>query len=305
MELRDIEYFAVVADHGHLGRAAEYLGLSQSALSKSLRRLEQAMGAKLVKRTPKGVELTAEGSALLLRVRGLRLSLQDVTREIADLSKGRVGYLRIGAGPIIAEHMLPAAFITMLKDAPQLRLKITINDNDVMVPELRNGKLELIVIFIPPSPYEGLVQDHLYDDEWVVFASADHRLARLKRVSMADLAQEQWVLSSPDRLILYQERLHRVFQDSGLPPPRIAVETRSLQLRLQTVASSTFLGFTSRRVLQRAAPQLRLTALPVKELAWRRPVGVIYRKDAYLSPAAKRFIEILKTTAKEIAAEKP
>ena len=54
MELRDIEYFAVIAEHGHLGRAADALGLSQPALSKSLRRLEQALQVKLVKRTPKG-----------------------------------------------------------------------------------------------------------------------------------------------------------------------------------------------------------------------------------------------------------
>src|SRR5689334_4923868 len=65
MELRDIDYFAVVAHHGHLGRAAEALGLGQPALSMSLRRLEQSAQAKLVKRTAKGVELTAVGAALL------------------------------------------------------------------------------------------------------------------------------------------------------------------------------------------------------------------------------------------------
>ena len=60
MELRDIEYFAVAAEHRHLGRAAAALGLSQPALSKSLRRLENALQAKLVKRTPKGIDLTPE-----------------------------------------------------------------------------------------------------------------------------------------------------------------------------------------------------------------------------------------------------
>ena len=88
MELRDLEYFAVVAEHGHVGRAAEALGLSQPALSKSLRRLEKAMQAKLVKRTPKGVELTAVGSALHMHVHRLRLSLNDVVHEAADLSQG-------------------------------------------------------------------------------------------------------------------------------------------------------------------------------------------------------------------------
>ena len=85
MELRDIEYFGVIAEHKHLGRAAEALGLSVPAVSKSLRRLEAATEAKLVRRTPKGVELTAEGAALLSHVRDLRVSVRDITRELADL----------------------------------------------------------------------------------------------------------------------------------------------------------------------------------------------------------------------------
>jgi len=70
MDFRDVEYFAVLAKHGHVGRAAEALGLSQPALSLSLRRLERSIQAKLVKRTPKGVELTSVGSALLAQVHG-------------------------------------------------------------------------------------------------------------------------------------------------------------------------------------------------------------------------------------------
>src|SRR5687767_28790 len=99
MDLRDIEYFAVLAEHGQLVRAAEALGLSQPALSLSLRRLEKSAQAKLVKRTPKGVELTAVGTALLSHVRRLRLARDDLAREVADLAQGRAGNLRIGASP--------------------------------------------------------------------------------------------------------------------------------------------------------------------------------------------------------------
>lgn len=117
MELRDLEYFAVIAEHGHLGRAADALRLSQPALSKSLRRLEQLLDVKLVNRTAKGVELTPEGSMLLLRVRELRLSLQSVAREIADMSQGRAGHLRVGVAPFVSEELLSNAFAVLLKDA--------------------------------------------------------------------------------------------------------------------------------------------------------------------------------------------
>src|SRR5262245_12731396 len=128
MEWRDVEYFAIVAEHGHVGRAANALRLSQPALSKSLRRLEQDLQVKLVKRTPKGIALTAEGSVLLLRVRDLRLSLQSLRREIMDVGEGRVGLARVGVGFPGPEHFLSAAFAMLLKDAPRTKLVVSHSD---------------------------------------------------------------------------------------------------------------------------------------------------------------------------------
>ena len=105
MELRDIEYFAVVAEHGNVRRASEALGLSPPALSKSLRRLEQSMQAKLVDRTAKGVALTPVGNALLAQVQRLRVTLRDIRREAEDLSAGRAGHLRIGVGATTVEDL--------------------------------------------------------------------------------------------------------------------------------------------------------------------------------------------------------
>jgi len=107
MDLRDIEYFAVVAQHGHLGRAAEALGLGQPALSMSLRRLEKSAQAKLVKRTPKGVELTAVGAALLSHAGKLRLARDDLAREVADLAHGRAGHFTSARVPRMPKRFCP------------------------------------------------------------------------------------------------------------------------------------------------------------------------------------------------------
>src|SRR6476469_9186678 len=104
IELRDLEYFAVICEHGHLGRAAESLDMSQSALSKSLRRIEDAVGAKVVMRTPKGVELTSGGSALRAQVQRLRLAVDDVIHEAQDVGQGRAEHLRIGVTPGFIEY---------------------------------------------------------------------------------------------------------------------------------------------------------------------------------------------------------
>jgi DNA-binding transcriptional LysR family regulator len=283
MELRDIEYFAVIAEHGHLGRAADALGLSQPALSKSLRRLEQALQVKLVKRTPKGVELTAEGSVLLLRVRELRLSLQGVAREIADVSQGRVGHLRVGVSVAISEQFLSVAFATLLKDAPRTKLIVSVSDNDLMVPALCNGELDLIIHYLPATPPEGVVCEHLYDSEYVVCA----------------LAQERWALN--ELTLPAQQRLLEKFRDSGFPPPRVAFQSRSAALRLRTVGSSDLLTIVSRDCIEQATSASTVITLPVNELAWLRPVGVIFRRETYLPPVGRRFIEIIKAMAKDMA----
>ena len=298
MELRDIEYFAVVAEHGNVRRASEALGLSPPALSKSLRRLEASMQAKLVERTPKGVALTPVGSALLAQVRRLRVTLQDIKREAKDLSQGRAGHLRIGVGATTVED-LPDAYTALRREAPGVTVQIIVADNDVLVPALRNGELDLILNVIPESPYEGCVQEHLFSDEFVVCASADHRLARRKRVTIADLADEEWALSAPG--VLNVQHVRRAFQARGLPGPRIAVEARPVHVRLQICASTHLLSFNTRGTLQQVAPRFRLKVLPVDELKWRRPFGVIYRNEAYLSPAARRLIDLLRAAAPQPA----
>lgn len=300
MELRDIEYFAVAAEHSHLGRAAEALALSTPALSKSLRRLEKATGTKLVKRTPKGIELTPAGTVLLLHVRRLRLALGDVAKEVADIGQGRAGHLRVGANQLSINYLLPAVFGALLKDAPKVTLKVTGGGNDVLVPALNNGQLDLIIGFIPSAP-DGLVEEHLLMDEFVVYASANHRLSELKRVTIADVAHERWALGPAN--VPDWQWLHRAFEDNGLAPPEVTMETSATPLRLHAVAASKLLGFAPRQFVLQAAARLRLVELRVKELTWPCRLAVRYRKDAYLSPAARRFIEILKKTAKEIAKE--
>jgi DNA-binding transcriptional LysR family regulator len=301
MDLRDVEYFAVLAEHGHVGRAAEALGLSQPALSLSLRRLEKSMNAKLVKRTPKGVELTDVGAALVSRVRQLRLAREDVVREVADLSQGRAGNLRIGAHPGVVEDLLAPACSALIKAAPGVTMTITVETNDAAVTALREGRFDLIVNIMPTWPHKDFVQEHLIDDTMVVFASAGHRLAKRKRVTIEDLEQERWTataFSAPA-----WPHLNMAFQQSSRNAPRIVAQTTSLSLRDHLVASTDLLGTSSRRVIRQAVARHRLVELPVVEFKGKRGIGVFYRKDAYLSPAARRFIEILKKTAKEIAKE--
>jgi len=294
--LRDIEYFVEIAETGNVGRAAGALGLSQPALSKSLRRLEPELETKLVKKVPKGIELTTVGAAFLAQVRRIRLSLDDVSHEVADLTQGRAGHLRIGCGPDMVDFLVQKACDDFLKAAPKASFSIMVGINDVLFPALRNGVHDLIVSELPPSPDRNFIHEYLLDDEFCVFASARHQVARQKRVTMVELAQQQWALTIPNALS--RSKLVRAFEDNGLALPRIVLETNSLPLILRMVASTDLLGFMSKRIVGDAGPKLRVAQLQVEGTTWPRRVGASYRKDAYISPAARQFIATLKATAK-------
>jgi DNA-binding transcriptional LysR family regulator len=295
--LRDVEYFAAIAEHGQLQLAAAALGLSQPALSMSLRRLEQAVNAKLFKRTPKGVELTSVGSALLARVKQLRLSVDDVTREIADLSVGRAGHLRIGMIESRTQ-VVAMACAALLKDAPGLTLVLTTNANGALTAELRNGALDVVVTVWQFGNDEGVIDETLYDEEIAIYASVNHRLAKRRALTLTELAREGWTLPSVDTGGV--KALTQAFRNLGLPPPKLVVEASSVMARFHLVATSDLLTFGPRPLSVYTAGHPGVVDLRVKYPSPDRHVSVRYREDAYLPPAAYRFIEILKKVTGEM-----
>ena len=302
MELRDIEYFAVVAEHGNVRRASEALGLSPPALSKSLRRLERSLEARVVERTARGVALTAVGRALLARVTGLRLALRDVAREAQDLSKGRSGEVRVAANPVDCEN-LAAACIALLAPAPNLRVRIIVTDIDVSLPMLRKGELDLAIVVAPERTPAGLTSERLYDDEYVAYCSSRHRLARRRKLALRDLAAERWVLSEPP--VRPHQLLAKSFEQHALAAPRVALETRAQAMKVAIVEQSGLLGFGSRRSIDASIARGGVKVLPATELVHPRPVCAIYRSDAYLPAAARAFIDALKASQPKARRAKP
>jgi DNA-binding transcriptional LysR family regulator len=123
-------------------------------------------------------------------------------------------------------------------------------------------------------------------------------LSGRSKVSLDELSRERWALS--ELILPTQQRLRRAFDEHGLPTPQVALESRSLPVRLQAVASSDLLSYTSRRMIEQlVADGHALAVLPVHELIWRRPVGAIHRNEPYLHAAARRFIDILKVCNSE------
>lgn len=299
-QLRDMEYFAAIAEHGQVQRAAAALGLSQPALSKSLGRLEKALDAKLLTRTPKGVELTTVGRALLPQIKRLKLALDDISREAADASNGRAGHFSVGTGPDLSLHLIPTTCGTLLRSCPEATMTVTVGTADVLLPALSRGELDLTVTASEFVGHDDIVQQPLLDEEYSVYCSTAHRLAKRKRVTLEDLARERWTLAVSSGS-LQQRDLQRIFSAARLPAPTVAIETNSVAFRTSLLPVTNLLGFLPKRALHDRKARAGLTALPVQGLAYRRTISVCYRRDSYVSPLARRFIGTLEAIIRKFA----
>lgn len=250
-------------------------------------------------RAPKGVDLTTVGAALFARARGLRLSLDDIAREATDLGQGRAGHLRIGAAASSALHFAPLACGRLLKESPGVTLNLVVGDHNTLLSGLRNGTMDVILTAIPAAHHADLIDERLYDEEYVIYASVHHSLAKRKQLSLADLVRERWAMGTLNGSS--ERRLTQAFADNDLPPPNIAIVTPFLPARYHLVGTSDLLGFGTRQQMWYAAARFSVAQLRIKNLELTLRAGVMHRKDAYLPPVGLRFIEILKATAKEIA----
>lgn len=289
LQIRDLVYFLKVAELGHLGRASDALHISQSALSKCIDRLEGAYEAELFERVGRGIRLTDAGR--LLRDSSLLIErmLDETHRQTSSLGKGLAGTIRVGAAATTAEHVMPKACRLLQEEAPAVVLDLQIGMNDVLHDLLRQGLLDIVVGPLG-THNEDLLEQRIVDDEVVVAANANHPLAG-QSFAIESLCEYRWILSSPS--VATRQWLEQVFLDHGLPPLQVAIVTSSIAAVPNLIAETGLLSFVSRQYLQSDHNAHRLVELRNPLTTMRRSLGVIRRADGYLSPATRRFIDIL------------
>ena len=201
----------------------------------------------------------------------------------------------MGTSPSNAEVGLPEACSALLMEAPKVTLNIAVLDNDALLPALRRGEIDIAVTHTRQLSDPEVNFEPIRKDQFIPYCASTHRLARRKSVALEDLAQERWAVArSAAGSLGPLQLLGQALEKRGLPAPRIVLASDLVSFRLRAVARSDLLGFAVKENLDAAPAWLRLKMLPVKGFDWVRPVAAAFRKDVYLPPAARRFIDILK-----------
>jgi DNA-binding transcriptional LysR family regulator len=296
IKLRDLHVLHAVAQAGSMTKAAGELAISVPVVSKAIAELEHTIGVPLLDRGPKGVEPTAYGRALLRRGLAAFDELRLGVRDIEFLADPTVGEVRIASTAPLAASFVAGIIHRLSARYPRLVFYPTVADTGRLRRELAERNVDLVIgRRFGALADEELNFECLYDNPYVVIAGVKSPWIRKKKVKLAELMDQPWVLPPRDSAV--GSFLSEAFLAQGLDFPRVAVVAFAYEVRVSLLATNRYLTILPESVLWFPTTHPGIKKVPVELSLRPMPIGIITLKNRTLSPAAQLFID----SAREIA----
>jgi len=303
IKLHDLHVLMSVVQAGSMSKAAAFLNTGQPAISRSIADLEHALGVRLLDRSRQGVKPTEYGRALLDGGTAVFDDLRQTVKNIAFLADPTVGEVRVGCNPFLAASFVSAVVYRLSRRHPGIVFRLVTAYVETLHRELTERNVDfLIARRSGPIADERLDYEFLFDEWYSVVVGAQNPWARRRRVELAKLLNEPWVLPPPESAL--GRVVTEAFRASGLDYPHTTVIGEPADVRIRLLATGRFMTIFPDSVLRFSARRPELKALPVKESLGRVPVGIVTLKDRTISPLAQMFIDSTRKLAKQQAQNK-
>jgi Transcriptional regulator len=292
MELRHLRYFVVVGEVLNFTKAAARLRVAQPALSRQIQDLEDEIGVDLLRRSPRGVTLTAEGKLFLDEARELLKRVDESVKKTRGLARGEYGELHIGYASVPTAEILPPALEAFRKAVPRVKLVLHDLTSDELIAGLRNAALELAIMVQPTGEQTaGIEFETVRSYTWWVALTAAHPFARLKSITLEKLAAEPLVVLRRKDYSEYHRVLERIFAPVSAKP-RGAVECDSASSLIMEVEAGHGVAVVTANLKLMGGE--RLLYRPVTGTTEIQFVGIARATKGDVTPAGERFCEILR-----------
>jgi LysR family transcriptional regulator of gallate degradation len=283
---RRLQAATLLADMHHMPSVAHAMGVSQSAVSQAVARLEDMLGQPLFLRTAHGMMPTDAGRRWTVSFERVLAELRHIPEDIAALAGVVLGVVTVGALPLARSQLLPEAIARVLQRHPQLHIRSLESPYEELTANLLSGRIDFIVGAqrAGSAGADAFASRALFEDQAVLVARTGHPLASRKKLALADLADYPWVLSRSGTPL--RESLVQFFEGQGAAAPSPAVETGDLALLRGLLVASDMLTVLSAHQLHHEVRTGQLQVLPFAMPGLARSIGVTTRKNAHLSPGA-------------------
>jgi DNA-binding transcriptional LysR family regulator len=228
MELRHLRYFVTVAEELHFSRAAQKLNIGQPPLSMQIRALEEELGVPLFERSQRRVFLTTAGRAFLARARQILVDADAARQEVQQIAGVNAGELRIAfttSAPMT--HLMKRVLTSYRQRYPRVTLMLSESPSERQRDALIERTLDIGLLrqADDAAPVPGLAFETLMDEALVVVLHQGHALAQRARVSIADLANEAFIMHPPDVGTAVDGKIRKMCERAGFTP-RVVQEAR-------------------------------------------------------------------------------
>lgn len=303
LKLKQLRLLVAVAEHSSILKAANSLYISQPTATKLLKDLEADFGVILFDRTNRGVTPTAHGDVLVRHGKLILAQLSNAAQELDDLTEGTGGRVVIGTLLAASAILLPDTIERVRRQRPNVAISVRDGTNDVLMPALRSGDVDIVVGRLPEYRHrQEVVQEALFDEPIVIVARTGHPVFDLEQIGFADLARYDWILPPPETTL--RRQIDKEFLDRDHVPPINAVASVSYLTNNRLLARTDMLGFWPYHVAREEIAHGTLSMVPVDLKLSSGPVGVSYRRAGGLSPAAQLFLQALRETARDLDTER-
>lgn len=286
IKFRHVQCFVEIARHRSLKRAADRLFLTQPAISKTLKELEDILGAQLLNRSRAGVTLTREGDVFLQFAEMSVGALQQGIDGVGQVSAAGGQTLTVGALPSVAAWLLPVVVREMAEVAPDVVLRVSDGPHAYLVDRLRQGALDLVIGRLgAPETMQQLSFTQLYNEHVEFVVRPGHPILNDPRLER--IAEWPVVYPSPGSAILPLVERFLIANGMGDLPRKI--ETVSGAFGRVHVRNSDAVWIISAGVVANELAEGRLVRLPIDTALTRGPVGLMARPDEDPSPPQRLF----------------
>jgi LysR family transcriptional regulator of gallate degradation len=281
-----------VESTGSYASGAVQIGLSQPAVHRAVRDLQQFLGAQLLVRAGKAVRPTDVASRFVRFARLMLSELRTGLEEIGALGTGDGGRIELGTLPMARAVFLPELLQQFATAYPGATVRVLEAPYDELLNGLRQGDIDMFIggALRDPAPASDIVQEGLFDDEPVIVGNAKHPLRQKKRLTPADLVDFPWIVPSPG--VPMRANWERMFRDYALVPPQVRIECGSMLIARGLLFNGDWLTLMSRDqfLFERNAGSLAEIEAPGEIL--RRRIVLTRRRDWRPTPLQAHLVKM-------------
>ena len=302
IKVRHLHTFVEVARQKSVMRAADLLHVSQPAVTKAIRELEEVLGIAVIERDGRGIRLTRHGEVFLKYAGGALATIRQGIDSVSQVSFGKAPTIRVGALPTVSSRIMPRAMELFLQEETWSRIRIVTGENAVLLEQLRVGQLDLVVgRLAAPERMESFAFELLYSEQVVFVVRAGHPLLTAREKLYGSLADHMVLMPSAASII--RPSVESLLIANGLSSLPHQIETVSDSFGRAFLRRTDAVWIISHGVVAHDLADGWLVALPIDTSETKGPVGLTTRTDTEVSTPLAILMQTVRQAAREAVQE--